>query len=90
MNAAVRAISIAALTCLAAVSCGTPLIGDPGYSVTVKNGTEQTLVYYVDDVGAKPGDAVYAECDWPLGRTMSITGASRAVHGTPDARKCGR
>jgi ABC-type glycerol-3-phosphate transport system substrate-binding protein len=47
-----------ALVVAAAAACGNLPVGDPGYSVTVKNGTELTITYFVDDVGAKPGDAV--------------------------------
>jgi hypothetical protein len=50
-------LAIAVLTG-AATGCGQPLIGDAGYSVTTKNGTEVPLVVYVDDVGAGPGTAM--------------------------------
>jgi hypothetical protein len=43
-------------------------IGDPGYSVTVTNGTSETLVFYVDDVGAKAGEAIFDGVRLPPGR----------------------
>ncbi len=51
-------ILAAVLAGLVAASCGQPLFGDPGYSVIVKNGADEILTFYVDDVGAKPGQAV--------------------------------
>jgi hypothetical protein len=56
--AAVRRMSLTVLMTLLAVvvvaSCALRL-GDPGYSVTTKNGADVPLTVFVDDVGAKPG-----------------------------------
>lgn len=32
-----------------------PLMGDPGYSVTVENGSSAPVTFFVDGVGAQPG-----------------------------------